>query len=101
MFVSPGGGGGGGFFFFLVAGLVNLILAIRRCLTLLWAALIRYGLQLWCDNFEDCVSESLPLFPPELSGALLALCDCSFNSPGKRITNGPLAHSFFEQMSQF
>ena len=61
----------GGFFFFLlfflVAGLVNLILAIRRCLTLLWAALIRYGLQLWCDNFEDCVSEFLRLFPPEPS----------------------------------
>ena len=51
-----------------MAGLVNLILAIRRrCLTLLWAALIRSGLQLWCDNFEDCVSESLPPFPPEMS----------------------------------
>jgi len=61
------GGGGGFFFFFLVAGLVNLTLAIRRCLTLLWAALIRYGLQLWCDNFEDCVSEFLRLFPPEPS----------------------------------
>jgi len=44
-----------------VAGLVNLILAIRRCLPLLWAALIRLGLQLWCDNFEDCMSKFFSL----------------------------------------
>ena len=78
-----------------MAGLVNLILSIRRCLTLLWAALIRYGLQLWCDNFEDCVSESLPLFPPEL--CVIALSTV----PEKNIANGLLAHSFFEQTSQF
>ena len=43
-----------------MAELVNLILAIRRCLPLLWAALIRLGLQLWCDN-EDCISKCFAL----------------------------------------